>query len=174
MAVTSKQPNLVVFFHTYETHLILKRNMHFLTLHLSWVAWIWSFRKDIFEILYWQLSQNMKKNLMSFNMCQLKIHIVTDSISSIYSFMNRVFMPSYSTFNGRYIIAFIASLFNFYNEIFITLWTKPNIVPRSTMMETFMLFRSFKVLLIFYSTLKSSHFRPNVFLTSELDAILQD
>ena len=117
-----------------------------------------------------------KKNLMSFNMCQLKIHIDTDSISSIYSFMNRdrVFMPSYSTFNGHCIITFIASLFNFYNEIFITLWTKPNIVPRSTMMETFMLFRSSKVLLIFYSTLKSSHFRPNVFHTSELDAILQD
>ena len=86
---------------------------------------------------------------MSFNMCQLKIHIVTDSISSIYSFMNRdrVFMPSYSTFNGHCIITFIASLFNFYNEIFITLWTKPNIVPRSTMMETLMLFRSSKVLL---------------------------
>ena len=117
-----------------------------------------------------------EKNLMSFNMCQLKIHIDTDSISSIYSFMNRdrVFMPSYSTFNGHCIITFIASLFNFYNEIFITLWTKPNIVPRSTMMETFMLFRSSKVLLIFYSTLKSSHFRPNVFHTSELNAILQD
>ena len=115
-----------------------------------------------------------KKKLMSFNMCKLKIHIVTYSISSIYSFMNRVFMPSYSTFNGRYIITFIASLLNFYIEIFITLWTKPNIVPGSTMMETFMPFRSFKVLLIFYSTLKSSHFRPNVFLSSELDAILQD
>ena len=113
---------------------------------------------------------------MSFNMCQLKIHIDTDSISSFYSFMNRdrVFMPSYSTYNGHCIITFIASLFNFYNEIFITLWTKPNIVPGSTMMETFMPFRSFKVLLIFYSTLKSSHFRPNVFHTSELDAILQD
>ena len=116
----------------------------------------------------------MKIDFMSFDMCQLKRHIVTDSISSLYSFINRVYMPPYSTFNRRYIITFIASLFNFYNKIFITLWTKPNIVPRSTMMEKFMLSRSFKVLLIFHSTLKSSHLRPNVFHISELDAILQD
>jgi len=48
----------ILVFHTHETHLILKRNMHFSTLHWSWVAWIWSFRKDIFEPLYWQLSQD--------------------------------------------------------------------------------------------------------------------
>ena len=88
----------------------------------------------------------MKIDFMSFDMCQLKSHIVTDSISSIYSFMNRVFIHSYSTFNGRYIITFIASLFNFYQKNFMTLWTKPNTVTRSTMMETFMLSRSFKVL----------------------------
>ena len=35
-------------FHTYETLLILKRNKHFSTFHWSRVAWIWSFRKDIF------------------------------------------------------------------------------------------------------------------------------
>ena len=61
--------------------------------------------------------KNMKIDFTSFDLCQLKSHIVTDIIPSIYSFTNRVFMPSYSIFDRRYIITFIASLFNFYNTI---------------------------------------------------------
>ena len=70
----------IVVFHTYEAHLIPKGNKHFSTLHWSWVAWIWPFRKYVFETLYSQLWENMKIDFMSYDMCQLKSHIVTDSI----------------------------------------------------------------------------------------------
>ena len=51
------------------------------------------------------------------------VTLVTNIILSIYSFMIRIFMLSDSTFDRRFIITFIASPFNFYNNtIFLTLW----------------------------------------------------